>query len=92
VLWQPVINQGLVRFLDPRPEADDRDHDHYTDIVIGRLASRGEAFFTGTTWRGSRAMRVSVLNWQTQNSDIQRAIDAVRRSMVGEYPEISCSI
>jgi len=80
VLWQPVINQGLVRFLDPAPEADERAHDRYTDLVIGRLALQGEAFFAGTTWRGRRAMRVSVLNWRTQDSDVERAIDAVRRS------------
>jgi glutamate/tyrosine decarboxylase-like PLP-dependent enzyme len=78
VLWQPVINQGLVRFVDPRPEATGQDHDLRTDIVISRLASRGEAFFMGTTWRGRRALRVSVLNWQTGRRDVEHAIEAVR--------------
>jgi glutamate/tyrosine decarboxylase-like PLP-dependent enzyme len=81
LLWQPVINQGLVRFLDPGPEADDRAHDRYTDLMIGRLVSSGEAFFAGTNWRGRRAMRVSVLNWRTQDSDVKRAVKAVRRSI-----------
>src|SRR5208282_2195892 len=27
VLWEPVINQGLVRFLDPSPSATEEDHD-----------------------------------------------------------------
>jgi hypothetical protein len=27
ILWRPVINQGLVRFLDERPQASDEDHD-----------------------------------------------------------------
>src|ERR1039458_1477153 len=33
VLWQPRINQGLVRFLDPRPGAHEEDHDHFTDFI-----------------------------------------------------------
>jgi len=77
VLWRPVINQGLVRFLDPRPGAAEPDHDRYTDRLIRRIASRGEAFFMGTTWRGRRAMRISVLNWQTAASDVERAVRAV---------------
>jgi glutamate/tyrosine decarboxylase-like PLP-dependent enzyme len=77
VLWRPVINQGLVRFLDPRPGAAEPDHDRYTDRLIQRIASRGEVFFMGTTWRGRRAMRISVLNWQTAASDVERAVRAV---------------
>jgi glutamate/tyrosine decarboxylase-like PLP-dependent enzyme len=33
MLWKPVINQGLVRFLDARPGARDEDHDRRTDEV-----------------------------------------------------------
>jgi glutamate/tyrosine decarboxylase-like PLP-dependent enzyme len=73
VLWRPSINQGLVRFLDPRGS----DHDRRTDQVIGAIAATGEAFFTGTTWRGMRAMRVSVSNWQTSDVDVQRTVAAV---------------
>jgi glutamate/tyrosine decarboxylase-like PLP-dependent enzyme len=76
VLWEPVINQGLVRFLDPRPGASDEDHDIWTDRVTAAISSAGEAFFGGTTWRGRRAMRVSVCNWQTSERDVQRAIDS----------------
>ena len=42
VLWRPAINQGLVRFTD----------DRRTDEAIAAIARTGEAFFTGTTWRG----------------------------------------
>lgn len=76
VLWEPVINQGLVRFLDPRSGASDEDHDIWTDRVTVAISSAGEAFFGGTTWRGRRAMRVSVCNWQTSERDVQRAIDS----------------
>ena len=70
ILWRPSINQGLVRFLDPHGT----DHDRRTDEVIAAIAATGEAFFTGTTWRGMRAMRVSVCNWQTSDEDVRRTI------------------
>ena len=77
VVWEPVINQGLVRFLDPRTGASDQDHDHRTDQVIATILQTGEAFFGGTTWRGRRAMRVSVSNWQTSEDDVERVVNAV---------------
>lgn len=76
VLWEPVINQGLVRFLDPNPAATDADHDRRTDQVIEAICATGVAVFGGTTWRGRRAMRVSVSNWQTSEDDVDRVVDA----------------
>jgi glutamate/tyrosine decarboxylase-like PLP-dependent enzyme len=77
VLWRPVINQGLVRFLDP----NGKDHDRQTDRVIAAIAQTGEAFFTGTTWRGQRAMRVSVSNWQTSEEGVRRTVRAVETAL-----------
>jgi glutamate/tyrosine decarboxylase-like PLP-dependent enzyme len=71
MLWEPVINQGLVRFGDDRK----------TDKVIAAILASGEAFFGGTTWRGRRAMRVSVCNWQTSGQDVDRAVKAVARAL-----------
>jgi hypothetical protein len=45
--------------------------------VIAAILKTGEAFFGGTTWRGRRAMRVSVSNWQTSEEDVERVVDAV---------------
>ncbi len=73
-LAEPILNQGLVRFIDPHG----REHDRRTDAVIAEINRTGEAFFTGTTWRGQRAMRVSVCSWRTSDDDVQRAIDCVR--------------
>ena len=81
VLWEPVINQALVRFLDPSPLAAEQDHDRCTDRVIQRIVAQGGAFFAGTTWRGKRAMRISVLNWQTAESDVDRTIESVARAL-----------
>ena len=76
-VWRPRLNQGLVRFLNPTAGANELDHDRFTDEVIQRVVRGGEAFFMGTTWRGRRAMRVSVLSWQTSLGDVERAIAAV---------------
>jgi glutamate/tyrosine decarboxylase-like PLP-dependent enzyme len=77
VLWEPLINQGLVRFLDP----SDHNHDRRTDEVIAAILANGEAFFGGVTWRGMRAMRISVCNWMTSERDVGRVIQAVERAM-----------
>ena len=79
VLWLPELDQGLVRFLDQRPNATPEDHDARTDAVIGAINATGEAFFGGVTWHGRRAMRVSVVNWRTSDEDVARTIDAARR-------------
>jgi aromatic-L-amino-acid decarboxylase len=79
---QPTLNQGLVRF--PHPTSDDeRIHDQHTDGVIAAINATGEAFFSGSTWRGRRVMRISVCNWRTSESDIARAIAAVARVLQG---------
>ncbi|HEX4154323.1 MAG TPA: aminotransferase class V-fold PLP-dependent enzyme [Acidobacteriaceae bacterium] len=78
-LCEPLINQGMVRFHDPTPGATEADHDRFTDEVMTGIRSSGEAFFTGTTWKGVRAMRVSVSNWQTSMEDVERTVECVAR-------------
>jgi glutamate/tyrosine decarboxylase-like PLP-dependent enzyme len=79
VLSEATINQALVRFRNPAPGATEQDHDRWTDQVIAAIAESGEAFFTGTTWRGHRAMRISVSSWKTSDADVERTIAAVAR-------------
>jgi glutamate/tyrosine decarboxylase-like PLP-dependent enzyme len=87
LVWEPTINQGLVRFLDlaaasssrgglPTAEAE-AAHDRRTDEVIAAILRTGEAFFGGTTWRGRRAMRISVTNWRTNEAEVDRVVNAV---------------
>lgn len=77
-VWEPQINQGLVRFLDSRPGATSADHDRRTDEVTAAILKSGEALFSNTTWRGKRCMRVSVVNWQTCDADVDRVVKAVK--------------
>ena len=74
VLAAPTLNQGLVRFS--RPGATPEENDAYTDDVMMRINTTGEALFSGTNWNGRQAMRVSVVNWRTNEQDVQRAIAA----------------
>jgi len=73
VLARPIINQGLVRFT-----GEDGDHDRRTDQVIAAIQASGEAWFGGTTWRGKRAMRISVCNWRTTREDVKQTLAAFR--------------
>jgi len=82
VVCEPLINQGLVRFLDPAPGATAEDHDRRTEEIIARIRASGEAYVGGVTFRGRRVMRVSVCNWQTSDRDVERAIEAARRAIV----------
>ena len=79
VVCVPQINQGLVRFEDPRRGATEADHDRRTDEVTAGINATGEAFFTGTTWKGRRCMRVSVSSWRTTEDDVDRAVAAAKR-------------
>jgi len=78
VLTQPVINQGLVRFLDAQG-----DHDRRTAEVITRINASGEAWFGPTVWHGMRVMRISLSNFRTTAQDIERAVAAIRVAMAG---------
>jgi hypothetical protein len=54
---------------------------------MAAINATGEAFFTGTTWRGRRCMRVSVSSWRTTAEDIDRAVAATKRVLeVGTNP------
>jgi glutamate/tyrosine decarboxylase-like PLP-dependent enzyme len=77
VVRAPIINQGLVRFLDPNPGATEQDHGAWTDRVIATIVQDGKAFFSGTTWRGRRAMRINVSNWRTSDEDVDRTVASV---------------
>lgn len=81
LLWTPTLNQGLVRFLDPKPGATTDDHDKRTEAVVAAILKTGEAFFGCSTWRGQRVMRISVCSWQTDETDVDRTVRAVERAV-----------
>ena len=84
ILSPAVINQGLVRFLDPAG----KDHDRFTDQVIDRIQSEGTAWFGGTVWGGMRAMRISVCSWATQPADVDKTLEAVGRILDAQHRDV----
>jgi hypothetical protein len=74
IIAKPALNQGLLRFV--RPGGSEEANDEFTDEILAKINATGEAFFSGTTWLGRRATRVSVVNWRTNERDVKRAIGA----------------
>jgi len=50
-----------------------------TDRIIAEILASGVAFFSGTTWRSRRAMRISVCNWQTSAEDVDLVVACVAK-------------
>ena len=74
LLNEVVINQVLFRFGD----------DQTTDRVLRRVVDSGEAWMSGTTFDGRRAIRLSVSNWQTSDSNVGGALEAFRNAVTGQ--------
>ncbi len=73
ILNEVVINQVLVRFSSPSGE----NPDAFTAAVIQRVQEDGTCWAGGTTWKGKHAMRISVSNWSTTETDIERSAEAI---------------
>lgn len=72
VLNDVVLNQVLVGF-----GGEGERGDRLTGRVIRRVQADGVCWLGGTSWRGRTAMRVSVSNWSTTRSDVERSGEAV---------------
>jgi len=68
VLNDVVLNQVLVRF---------DDQDEITDAVIDRVQQDGTCWMGGTTFRGPKAMRISVVGWQTTADDVELSAHSI---------------
>jgi glutamate/tyrosine decarboxylase-like PLP-dependent enzyme len=79
VLNDVVLNQVLVGFDQP----DGADPDTHTGRVIERIQADGTIWAGSTRWRGRTAMRISVSNWSTTETDADRTIEAVVRAAYG---------
>jgi len=72
VLNDVVFTQVCVAFED----------DERTRAVIARLLAEGETWMSGSRWRGREVLRISVSNWSTDEDDVLRSLEAVRRAAV----------
>lgn len=72
VLNDVVLNQVLIRF---------DDDDAITDAVIDRVQQSGTCWLSGSTYRGEKVMRVSVVSWQTTAEDIDASADSILEAL-----------
>jgi hypothetical protein len=90
VCLSPLVMTLWVIDPSPKPNATELDHDHNTDAVISAINASGDAYFGGVTWRGRRAMRISVCNWRTTDSDVATAVAAAKTALL-ELQEMTLS-
>ncbi|CAN5773177.1 aminotransferase class V-fold PLP-dependent enzyme [soil metagenome] len=80
VLNEVVLNQVLIRVADD---------DAATEATVAAVQRDGTCWLGGTRWQCRAAMRISVSNWATSESDIDRSADAIRaaaRAAAGRPP------
>ena len=75
VLNDVVLNQVLVRFLDP--SGGEPDHDSRTRAVIARVQQDGTCWLGGSTWRDKAVMRISVSNFATTDADVEASVASI---------------
>ena len=68
VLNEVALNQVLVRVADD---------DEATRATIAEVQRDGTCWIGGTVWQGRAAIRISVSNWATSTSDVERSAAAI---------------
>lgn len=82
VVNEVVSSQVLVRWL---ADADD-DGDVTLERVMAGVRAEGVAFFSATSYRGERLMRVSVSDWATDEQDVDTVVAALLRHAIPPHP------
>lgn len=55
--------------------------DARTRAVTARLIADGTVWMSGSRWHDHDVLRISVSNWSTDDDDVRRSVDAVRRAV-----------
>jgi len=55
--------------------------DQRTRAVTAHLIADGTAWMSGSRWHDRDVLRVSVSNWSTDDEDVRRSVEAVRRAV-----------
>jgi glutamate/tyrosine decarboxylase-like PLP-dependent enzyme len=55
--------------------------DNRTRAVTAQLIADGTIWMSGSRWRDQDVLRVSVSNWSTDEEDVSRSLDALRRAV-----------
>lgn len=77
VLNQVVLDQVMIRLADD---------DVLTRALQQAVVAEGTAFVSPTVWRGSAAIRISVVGWSTSREDVERTAAVIAR-LAGELQQ-----
>jgi hypothetical protein len=69
-----VLNQVLLRVAPSGGDADAA-----TRAALIRVQEERVCWLGGSHWHGMDAMRISVSNWSTDESDVDRSVQAILR-------------
>jgi glutamate/tyrosine decarboxylase-like PLP-dependent enzyme len=81
IMNEVVLNQVAVRC---GTDLDGATADKLTQRAIARIQREGECFVGGAVWGGRQIIRVSVINANTTEADIDRSADAILRAWRAE--------
>jgi glutamate/tyrosine decarboxylase-like PLP-dependent enzyme len=76
ILNDVVLNQVLVRV-----EPASGDADAATRAALTRIQDERVCWLGGTHWHGMDAMRISVSNWSTTDTDVDRSAESIIRAV-----------
>jgi glutamate/tyrosine decarboxylase-like PLP-dependent enzyme len=49
-------------------------------VLVDRINESGKIFVSGTTWKGEKAVRIAVSNWQ---ADVERDLPVIKEVLLG---------
>src|SRR5260221_2624344 len=78
ILNDVVLNQVLFA-VQPALGVSADAADVFTDQMAAAIQAEGTCWLGATTWRGRRALRLSICNYRTSFSDIDQSAAAIRR-------------
>ena len=55
--------------------------DERTDAVVDQMLKGGVVWMSGSRWRDLSVLRISVSNWQTDEDDVRRSLDAIQAAL-----------
>jgi glutamate/tyrosine decarboxylase-like PLP-dependent enzyme len=70
ILNDVVLNQVLVRL----PGGDDTNR-----AAVAAIQRDGTCWLGSMTWQGQCVLRISIVNWTTTDTDVDRSVDAITR-------------
>ena len=73
IMNEVTFNQVLVRWIAP----EGVESDAFNDAITDATAADGRTYFSGTTWRGQRMMRIAVSDWVTDEGDVDLALEVL---------------